>query len=173
MTVTTLRKQNKTKHYTFKNIPSMLNQPFCITTKIDEDEVNGFPEGMSIFIWQIIFLQGGWFQKKKKKAHRNQPRYQYKASKTRRCTGDKGSDEGKRTKCSSSMTRRTHYIFSRKGSNLKTMALYVLFSVHVSCVPFLDGISQWHLFPVGPWIHAAIGSADTTLQYQVDSLLLS
>lgn len=79
----------------------------------------------------------------------------------------------KKPKCSSLRTRRALYVFSSKGSNLKTMAFYVLFSLHVSCVPFLDGISQWHIFPVGPWIHAAIWPADTMLQYQVDSLLLS
>ena len=79
----------------------------------------------------------------------------------------------KKPKGSSSRTRRALYVFSRKGSNRKTMAFYVLFSLHISCVPFLDGISQWHLFPVGSWIHAAIWSAGTMLQYQVDSLLLS
>lgn len=70
-----------------------------------------------------------------------------KAHKTRRCTADKGSDEGKQTKCFSSMTR-THSVFFRNSSNLKTMAFYILFSIHFSCVPLLDRKSQWHLFPV-------------------------
>lgn len=45
------RLSKRKKNYNFKNNPSMLNQPFCISTKIDEDGVIGFPEGMSIFIW--------------------------------------------------------------------------------------------------------------------------
>lgn len=68
--------------------------------------------------------------------------------KTRRCTAEKGSEEGKQTKCFSSMTR-THCFLQKKRVNPKTMTLHVLFSTHASCLPLLDRKSQWHL-PGGP-----------------------
>lgn len=86
-------------------------------------------------------------RKKKKKRGNKQKLTQVleKASKTRRCTADKGSDEGKQTKCFSSMIR-THS-FLQEQFKSKDNGLFSSPSTF-SCVPLLDRKSQWHLFPV-------------------------
>lgn len=87
----------------------MLNQTFCISTKIDTHRATKFYSWKNehFHLWFIFSWQGGWF--KKEKQNKTKPNIKRKQKlnhvsikarqkkKKESCTVGKGSDEGKKT----------------------------------------------------------------------------
>lgn len=76
----------------------MLNQTFCISTKIDAHRTTKLYSWKNehFHLWFIFSWQGGWFKKKRKENDAKTIPCTGKSKKVRKsCTVDKGSDEGK------------------------------------------------------------------------------
>lgn len=153
----------------------MLNQTFCISTKIDTHRATKFYSWKNehFHLWFIFSWQGGWF--KKEKQNKTKPNIKRKQKlnhvsiKARQKKKKRELHswqrlrwgEKNKQKYFSSMSR-THSAFSRKGSQPKSAGWYFLFSLHVYRVPLQNGKSWQHL---SQWAHGFTLQPDLLILY--------
>lgn len=144
----------------------MLNQTFCISTKIDAHRAIQFYSWKNehIHLWFIFSWQGGWLKKNNQNETKIKPCIEIKArpkkKKKRVAQLAKAQMRGKINK-NAFLQCLDPLCFLKKRLQCKVSWLTLLFSFHVYGVQSQNGKSWQHLFPVGPRTHASIWLINT------------